>query len=148
MPFASLASFAALVAMLPALAVAAARLAAAFGAAAPVILLGSDAAVASALLAGVAVGTYAVAMLRGIARDSRELLLRARVRDQADGLPTGASVVDFAIHLDRRHEIDVADAEDSEPLPTTSRGFSATQALRDVKSRLAHIPSVRRDRPA
>jgi hypothetical protein len=141
---ATLASIAALAAMLPALAVAVARLAAAIGVRdavpAPEVLLSADAAVAAVLLAVAAAGAFGVTVLGRIARDSRELLLRARIRDQVDGLPTGASVVDFAIHLDRRHEV----AFDAALEPRSPRRPAAREALRELKSRLEGIPSVRR----
>ncbi|HZR81951.1 MAG TPA: hypothetical protein VFD92_12705 [Candidatus Binatia bacterium] len=112
-----------------------------------------DTAIVAVLVCTIAVGSYAVVTLHRIARDTREILQRARVRDQADGLATGASVVDFAIHLDRRHEIAVgggassgegfADPDDGDGAARASR-LPARNALRDLKSRLADIPSVRR----
>jgi hypothetical protein len=136
-------------AVAPALAVALLRAAHAVGAVDPAAwppgALSAEAFAAAAVLALVAVGLAGVRALRRIARDLREILVRSRARELTSTAP-GADVVDFAIHLERLRRADPAcaaapAAELGEKRPRERT--TASHTLSEIKSRLAHIPSVR-----
>ena len=140
-----------LLAAAPAIAIAALRIALAFGVVDPVDLpaaaLSPEPLAAAAVLALAVLGSSAAISLRRIARDTRAIALLGRSRDPL--APTGpeAAIVDFAIHLDRRPSVDLTrSAGTSEEVPagtTAPHPLAPSRTLSELKSRLAHIPSVR-----
>lgn len=141
-----------LLAALPAVVVAAARVAAAIAPAqllpASSALLSSDAAVGSGLLFGIAFALHSAARLRRIERQLS--FVTATARSATESADPGSAVVDFAIHLDRRREITLTERDEIPPNRAGQRPLGrlgAHPALSEVKSRLSDIPSVRRVEP-
>ena len=144
--------FALLLAAAPAIAIAALRLALASGFVDPVDLpaaaLSPESLAAAAVLALAALGSSAAISLRRIARDTRAIALLGRSRDPLGASGPEAAVVDFAIHLDRRPSVDLTrsagSAEEARGRTAATPSPAPSRTLSDLKSRLAHIPSVRR----